>query len=75
MSEASEAYEVEIMGTDGSSALRVLTANQPQTLYSAADQITDRGALLALGDSLTIRIFQLSALLGRGAPRTVTFSL
>ena len=52
-----------------------MTANQPQTLYSAADQITDRGALLALGDSLTIRIFQLSALLGRGAPRTVTFSL
>jgi hypothetical protein len=45
-----------------------------QALYSAADQITDRGALLGPGNSLTIRIFQLSALLGRGAPRTVTLS-
>lgn len=74
MSEASEAYEVDILGPDGSSVVRVLTANQPQALYSASDQITDRGALLAPGDSLTIRIFQLSALLGRGAPRTVTLS-
>ena len=74
MSEASEAYEVEIMGLDGSSVVRVLTANQPQALYSAADQIVDRGRLLGPGDNLTIRIFQLSALLGRGAPRTVTLS-
>ena len=74
MSEASETYEVEIMGPDGGSVIRVLRANQPQALYSAADQITDHGALLGPGDSLTIRIFQLSALLGRGAPRTVTLS-
>jgi len=74
MSEASEAYEVEIMGPDSGIVVRVLTANQPQAVYSAADQITDRGALLAPGDSLTIRIFQLSVLLGRGAPRTVTLN-
>lgn len=74
MSEASEAYEVEIMGGDGGSVARVLTASQPQALYSAADQIADRGALLGPSDSLTLRIFQLSALLGRGAPRTVTLS-
>jgi hypothetical protein len=74
MSEASEAYEVEIMGPDGSSAVRVLSANQPQALYSAADQFADRGTLLGPGDSITIRIFQLSALLGRGAPRTVTLN-
>ena len=54
--------------------VRVLSANQPQAVYSAADQIADRGALLGPGDSLTIRIFQLSALLGRGALRTVTLS-
>jgi hypothetical protein len=72
MSEASEAYEVEIMGVDGISVVRVLTTTQPQALYSATDQIADRVALLGPGDSLTIRIFQLSALLGRGAPRTVT---
>ncbi len=74
MSEAREAYAVEIMGPDGTSVVRVLSANQPQALYSAADQIADRGALLGPGDSLTIRIFQLSALLGRGAPRIVTLS-
>jgi len=74
MSEASEAYEVEIMGPDGISVTRVLNANQPQALYSGADQIADRGALLGPGDNLTLRIFQLSALLGRGAPRTVTLT-
>jgi len=74
MSEASEAYEVEIMGVDGISVVRVLTANQPQALYSATDQIADRGVLLGPGDSLTLRIFQLSALLGRGSPRTVTLN-
>jgi len=74
MSEASEAYEVEIMGADGGSVVRVLSARQPQALYSASQQITDRGALLGPGDSLTIRIFQLSALLGRGAPHAVTLT-
>ncbi len=74
MSEASEAYEVEIIGADGASVVRVLTASQPQALYSATDQIADHGALLGPGDSLNIRIFQLSALLGRGTPRTVTLS-
>ncbi len=72
MSEASEAYEVEILGPDGASVTRVLSTTQPQALYSAADQIADRGALLGPGDSLTIRVFQLSALLGRGAPRMIT---
>ena len=74
MSEASEAYEVEIIRADGASVVRVLTASQPQALYSATDQIADHGALLGPGDSLTLRIFQLSALLGRGAARTVTLS-
>ena len=62
------------MGPDGSSVVRLLRANQPQAVYNASDQIADRGALLGPDDSLTIRIFQLSALLGRGAPRTVTLS-
>jgi hypothetical protein len=41
----------------------------------AADQITDWGALLGRGDTLTVRIYQLSALVGRGAPKTVTLTL
>ena len=35
---------------------------------------TDWGGLLAPGDTLTIRIFQLSALIGRGAAKTVTLT-
>lgn len=40
--------------------------------YTAAQQIADFGALLAPGDTLDIRIYQLSALVGRGAPAIVT---
>ena len=38
----------------------------------AAQQTADWGALLGPGDTLPIRIFQLSALIGRGAPASVT---
>ena len=40
--------------------------------YTAAQQLADLGALLGSGDTLPIRIFQLSALVGRGAPASVT---
>ena len=40
--------------------------------YTAAQQIADCGALLGPGDTLDVRIFQLSALVGRGAPASVT---
>ena len=41
---------------------------RPASTYTAAQQIADWGALLGPGDTLDIRIFQLSALVGRGAP-------
>ena len=72
LGEEVEAYEVEIM--DGATVTRVLSATTTSALYSEADQIADWGAPLGPGDALTIRIFQLSALLGRGAPKTVTLS-
>ena len=37
-------------------------------------QTADWGALLATGDTLDIRIDQLSALVGRGAPKTVALT-
>ena len=40
--------------------------------YTAAQQTADWGALLGPGDTLDVRIFQLSALVGRGAPASVT---
>jgi len=72
LAEELEAYEVEIL--DGSTVKRVLPASAPSAIYSAAQQSADWGALLATGDTLDIRIFQLSALIGRGAPKTVTLT-
>ncbi|WP_296643854.1 baseplate multidomain protein megatron [Roseinatronobacter sp.] len=70
LGEELEAYEVDIL--DGASVKRTLSTNTTSTVYSGADQIADWGALLGPGDTLTIRIAQLSALIGRGTGRTVT---
>ncbi|MBJ6372765.1 baseplate multidomain protein megatron [Sedimentitalea arenosa] len=70
LEEELEAYEVEIL--DGTIVKRVLSATETSTIYTSADQIADRGALLGPGDTLDIRIFQLSTRVGRGAPKSVT---
>ena len=67
-----EAYEVEIL--DGATVKRVLSATTTSAIYTAAQQTADWGALLGPGDTLDIRIFQLSALIGRGAAKTVTLT-
>jgi hypothetical protein len=72
LAEDSEAYEVDIL--DGSVVKRSLTTATTSALYTAAQQTTDWGAPLGLGQSLAIRIFQLSALIGRGAGRSVTLT-
>jgi protein involved in polysaccharide export with SLBB domain len=54
---------------------RVLSATTTSAVYTAAQQTADWGALLGPGDTLDIRIFQLSALIGRGAAKTVTLQL
>ncbi|PIE14921.1 MAG: hypothetical protein CSA70_00770 [Rhodobacterales bacterium] len=72
LSEELEAYEVEIL--DGAAVKRVLSTASTSAVYTAAQQTADWGALLGPGDTLDIRIFQLSALVGRGAPKTVTLT-
>ncbi|WP_420837140.1 hypothetical protein, partial [Alexandriicola marinus] len=72
LAEETEAYEVEIL--DGATVERVLNTTTTSAVYTAADQTADWGAPLATGDSLTVRIYQLSALVGRGAPKTVTLT-
>ena len=67
LAEESEAYEVEVL--DGSTVKRTIATNTTSVTYTAAQQIADRGALLGPGDTLDIRIFQLSELVGRGAPK------
>ena len=70
LSEDSEAYAVEVR--DGATVKRTLSSGTTSALYTAAQQIADWGALLSPGSSLAIRIYQLSALTGRGAVRSVT---
>ena len=72
LAEELEAYEVEIL--DGFAVKRVLSATTTSALYTTAQQTADWGALLGPGDSLTVRISQISALVGRGAPKAVTLS-
>src|SRR5690606_1922115 len=72
LAEELDAYEVEIL--DGVTVKRVLSAATTSAVYAAAAQTADWGALLGPGDTLGIRIYQLSALVGRGAPKTVTLT-
>ena len=70
LGEEVEAYEVEIL--DGATVKRLLSTATTSAIYTAAAQTVDWGALLGPGDALDVRIYQLSALVGRGAPKTVT---
>lgn len=72
LAEDSEAYEVEIR--DGGTVKRVLSATTTSAFYTTAQQTADWGAPLGPGQSLTIRIYQRSALIGRGAARSVTLT-
>ena len=72
LSEEVEAYEVEIL--DGPAVKRTLAAASTSVVYAATQQSADWGAPLGPGQTLAIRIFQLSALIGRGAAKTVTLS-
>jgi protein involved in polysaccharide export with SLBB domain len=70
LAEEREAYEVEIM--DGTAVKRTLATDPTSVTYSGAQQTADRGALLGPGDTLEVRICQLSTLVGRGAPAGAT---
>ena len=72
LAEDSEAYALDIL--DGSVVKRSLTTATTSAFYTAAQQTADWGALLGPGSSLDIRIYQLSALIGRGAVRSVALT-
>jgi hypothetical protein len=54
---------------------RTLAAPTASVTYSAAEQLADLGALLGPGDTLDLRIDQLSAVVGRGAANLVTLQV
>jgi hypothetical protein len=67
LAEDSESYEVDIYS--GSSIVRTLQSSVPQATYTLAQQTADFGSQQW---SLTVAVYQLSAVFGRGAGRTAT---
>ena len=70
LAEDVEGYDVQIL--DGAAVKRTLSSSTTSVLYTAAQQSTDWGAPLGAGQTLALRIYQLSNRLGRGTPATVT---
>jgi hypothetical protein len=62
LGEASEAYEAEIVLLSGT---RTLSASTPSILYPAAQELSDFGAPQS---ALTLSLYQMSAIVGRGFP-------
>ena len=68
LGEESERYEIDVM--NGSSVVRTITGITTQSAtYSAANQTTDFGSPQS---SLTVKIYQMSTVFGRGVPREAT---
>jgi hypothetical protein len=67
MGEATESYEIDIM--DGADVVRTLTATTNAVTYTSAQQVTDFGGNQS---TLTFRVYQLSATVGRGYVAEVT---
>ncbi|MBX6426739.1 MAG: glycoside hydrolase/phage tail family protein [Variibacter sp.] len=69
LDEPTEAYAVDILS--GRAVVRSFTVNAPRALYAAADEAADFGAPQA---SLSVRVAQLSATVGRGIPAEATIN-
>jgi len=69
LGEDSESYEVDIYNGAWSSVLRTITASSETASYTAAEQTTDG---LTPGDPVNLKIYQLSATVGRGYAGTET---
>jgi hypothetical protein len=63
LAEADERYELDIL--DGALVKRTLSVSTPAATYTAAQQIADFGAPQA---AISTRVYQLSAVTGRGSP-------
>jgi hypothetical protein len=68
LAETSEAYEVELL--NGNTVVRTVTGlTSPTVSYSAANQTADG---ITPGDPVGVRVYQMSALVGRGIPGSRT---
>jgi hypothetical protein len=67
LGEASEAYHIDIYS--GASVVRTISATTPTASYTAAEQTADG---LTPGNPITLRVYQLSDVRGRGFPAIAT---
>ena len=72
LGETTESYEVDIFSSSAYTTLkRTLTSATPTVAYTSANQVTDFGANQA---TLYLKIYQLSSVVGRGYPLTVSIT-
>jgi hypothetical protein len=67
LSEATEAYEIDVM--DGSTVVRTISATSTSATYTAVQQTADG---FTAGNPITVRIYQLSSVVGRGKKAEAT---
>lgn len=67
LGEETESYEIDIM--NGASVVRTLTSTSETVTYTAADQVTDFGSTQS---SVDVKIYQMSAVVGRGTAGEAT---
>ncbi|PKP79147.1 MAG: hypothetical protein CVT81_00190 [Alphaproteobacteria bacterium HGW-Alphaproteobacteria-3] len=72
LGETSEVYEIDILSGPGGAVKRTLTATSPSVVYANADILADFGAVPAV---VSVAVHQMSAVAGRGFPRTVTLEI
>ncbi len=72
LGETSEAYEIDILDGPSGAVKRTLTSTSPNIVYANTDIIADFGAVPLV---LSVAIYQMSALAGRGFARVVTLEL
>uniref|UniRef100_UPI00261EF757 hypothetical protein n=1 Tax=Accumulibacter sp. TaxID=2053492 RepID=UPI00261EF757 len=72
LSEASESYAIDVYA-DGSYAAvkRTITVSSPSCVYASTDQVSDFGANQA---TLYLKLYQISATVGRGYPLTTSIT-
>jgi hypothetical protein len=72
LAEGAEAYEIDILEAPGGAVKRTLASPTASVTYANADILADFEAVPA---SLSVVVYQLSAVIGRGFPRAVTLEI
>jgi hypothetical protein len=70
LNEETESYEVDIL--NGSTVVRTLTSATPSVTYTSAQEVADFGGTQT---SLSLRVYQMSATIGRGRPAEETINV